>query len=128
MGSLIPPELSLDSRFSSKAYVHKTIGEFVAEVSRIHSASERILKLEDYVNRLQDEMKKIDAFKRELPLCMLLLSDGGLLFPYPFISVFHIDLSFLKTQMSSGDGFFRFLFLLSIFRLQGFFLFVLRYV
>ncbi|KAL0422667.1 UNVERIFIED_CONTAM: Myb family transcription factor EFM [Sesamum latifolium] len=76
MGSLIPPELSLDSRFSSKPYVHRNIGEFIAEVSRIHTASEKILKLEDYVNRLQDEMKKIDAFKRELPLCMLLLSDA----------------------------------------------------
>lgn len=41
--------------------------------------SEKISKLDNYVNRLQEEMKKIDAFKRELPLCMLLLNDGELL-------------------------------------------------
>ncbi|KAI3446030.1 hypothetical protein Pfo_002695 [Paulownia fortunei] len=76
MGSLILPELSLDCRFSSKACVRRTFGEFLAEVSTSDSASEKILKLDDYVNRLRDEMKKIDAFKRELPLCMLLLSDA----------------------------------------------------
>ncbi|KAL6565070.1 hypothetical protein OROMI_016520 [Orobanche minor] len=37
--------------------------------------SEKILKLEDCTNRLRDEMSKINAFKRELPLCMLLLSE-----------------------------------------------------
>ncbi|KAL6554557.1 hypothetical protein OROHE_007580 [Orobanche hederae] len=37
--------------------------------------SEKILKLEDCANRLQDEMRKINAFKRELPLYMLLLSE-----------------------------------------------------
>ncbi|KAI3448086.1 hypothetical protein Pfo_004751 [Paulownia fortunei] len=76
MGSLIPPELTLDCSPSSKTWVQKTTGVFLAEVSRIHNASEKILKLDDYVKRLQDEMKKIDAFKRELPLCMLLLNDA----------------------------------------------------
>ncbi|KAL6561531.1 transcription factor [Orobanche minor] len=37
--------------------------------------SEKILKLEDCANRLREEMMKINAFKRELPLCMLLLSE-----------------------------------------------------
>ncbi|PIN14192.1 hypothetical protein CDL12_13179 [Handroanthus impetiginosus] len=76
MGSLIYPELGSDCRFPSKTCVQRTIGHFIAEVGRINGASEKILKLDDYVNRLQDEMKKIDAFKRELPLCMLLLSDA----------------------------------------------------
>ncbi|KAL0454211.1 UNVERIFIED_CONTAM: Transcription factor HHO6 [Sesamum latifolium] len=76
MGSLIPPELTLDCSLSSETWVPKTTGEFLAEVSRIQSASEKVLKLDRYVSRLQDEMKKIDAFKRELPLCMLLLNDA----------------------------------------------------
>ncbi|KAH6825931.1 hypothetical protein C2S53_001368 [Perilla frutescens var. hirtella] len=76
MGSLIHPELGLDCRFSPKPCVQKPIVRFLADVSKIHSASEKIMKLNDYVNRLEDEMKKIDAFKRELPLCMLLLSDA----------------------------------------------------
>ncbi|KAF3781309.1 hypothetical protein EJ110_NYTH36710 [Nymphaea thermarum] len=32
-------------------------------------------KLEDFLNRLEEERLKIDAFKRELPLCMQLLND-----------------------------------------------------
>ncbi|KAK4424177.1 Transcription factor NIG [Sesamum alatum] len=76
MGSLIPPELNLDCSLTSETWVPKTTGEFLAEVSRIQSASEKVLKLDHYVSRLQDEMKKIDAFKRELPLCMLLLNDA----------------------------------------------------
>ncbi|GFP85454.1 two-component response regulator arr18 [Phtheirospermum japonicum] len=76
MGSLIQPELTLDCSLSSKNWVPKSAGEFLLEVSMLHSASEKILKLDDFVNRLQDEMRKIDAFKRELPLCMILLNDA----------------------------------------------------
>ncbi|GFQ04735.1 two-component response regulator arr14 [Phtheirospermum japonicum] len=76
MRSSILPELSLDCRFPSKACSRKSIGEIFAQVSRNHGVSEKILKLQDHVNRLRDEMKKIDAFKRELPLCMLLLNDA----------------------------------------------------
>ncbi|GFP93062.1 hypothetical protein PHJA_001450500 [Phtheirospermum japonicum] len=62
-------ELSLDCRFPSKA-CSQSIDEIFAQVSRNHGVSEKILKLQDHVNRLRDEMKTIDAFKRELPLCM----------------------------------------------------------
>ncbi|KAL9999836.1 putative Myb family transcription factor HRS1 [Helianthus debilis subsp. tardiflorus] len=44
-------------------------------MGRIESESEKILKGEDLVSRLESEVKKIDAFKRELPLCMLLMND-----------------------------------------------------
>ncbi|CAI9764399.1 unnamed protein product [Fraxinus pennsylvanica] len=79
MGSSIPPELlGLNCRLLSatKTYIPKTISDFLAEVSMISDTSERVLKLDDYVKGLQDEMKKIDAFKRVLPLCMLLLKDA----------------------------------------------------
>ncbi|KAG8364296.1 hypothetical protein BUALT_Bualt19G0113700 [Buddleja alternifolia] len=76
MAPLIPAELSLDCRFSSQNWIPKTIGAFLAEISRIRNASEKIPMLDDYVNQLQDEMKKIDVFKRELPLSMLLLNDA----------------------------------------------------
>lgn len=72
MGS-IPSELSLDCR---PVFVPRTITEFLAEISVIGSLSDRVLKIDDYVARLEDEMRKIDAFKRELPLCMLLVNDG----------------------------------------------------
>ncbi|GER42217.1 homeodomain-like superfamily protein [Striga asiatica] len=77
MGSLILPELSSDFKFTAKSCVRRTIGgEISPEVSRIRGVSEKILKLEDYASRLRDEMKKVDAFKRELPLCLLLLRDA----------------------------------------------------
>ncbi|KAK6135690.1 hypothetical protein DH2020_030567 [Rehmannia glutinosa] len=78
MGSVILPELSLDCGFSSEAYVRRTMGEiFTTKAAWCqHGVSEKILQLEDYAKRLRDEMKKIEAFKRELPLCMLLLTDG----------------------------------------------------
>lgn len=72
MGS-IPPELSLDLRPS---YVPKTISDFLSGISRIGDVSERVTKLDEFLKRLEEEMRKIDAFKRELPLCMILLSDG----------------------------------------------------
>ncbi|EEF40477.1 conserved hypothetical protein [Ricinus communis] len=72
MGSL-PPELSLDFRPS---YVPKTISDILNEVSLIRNVSDKVSKLDGFVNGLQEEMKKIDAFKRELPLCMLLLNDA----------------------------------------------------
>ncbi|CAK9150799.1 unnamed protein product [Ilex paraguariensis] len=72
MGS-IPPELSLEVR---PTYIPKRISEFIGEVSMMGNVSERLMKVDDFVKRLEDEMKKIDAFKRELPLCMLLLNDA----------------------------------------------------
>lgn len=73
MGS-IPPELSLDCR---PTFVPKTISGFLKEVSLIGNVSEKVSKLDAFVNGLEEEMKKIDAFKRELPLCVLLLNDGS---------------------------------------------------
>ncbi|RVW49801.1 Myb family transcription factor EFM [Vitis vinifera] len=72
MGS-IPPELSLDLRPS---YVPKTINDFLSGISTIGDVSERVTKLDEFLKRLEEEMRKIDAFKRELPLCMILLSDA----------------------------------------------------
>ncbi|KAL3538902.1 hypothetical protein ACH5RR_002268 [Cinchona calisaya] len=87
MGS-IPPELSLDftpkipsttasSQNTSFCYIPKTIDEFFRQVSMMDGVvNDKLSKLDDYVKRLEDEMRKIDAFKRELPLCMLLLHDA----------------------------------------------------
>lgn len=81
MGS-VPPELSLDFR---PTFVPKTISDFLKEVSMIGNVSEKVSRLDGFVKGLEEEMKKIDAFKRELPLCMLLLNDG----PFLSISVFN---------------------------------------
>ncbi|KAI3716072.1 hypothetical protein L6452_23134 [Arctium lappa] len=74
MGSLNPlPQLTLDFK---PTFIPKTITQFLGQVSRIGSVSDKILKLDDFVSRLETEMRKIDAFKRELPLCMLLINDA----------------------------------------------------
>ncbi|KAK6946157.1 SANT/Myb domain [Dillenia turbinata] len=72
MGS-IPNELSLDLGL---ACVPKSMDDVLRDVSMSRDKFERKLKIEDFVRRLEDEMRKIDAFKRELPLCMLLLNDA----------------------------------------------------
>lgn len=67
-------DLSLDL---SLPFVPKTISEFLAEVSRSRDKYQKLTMLDDFVKRLEEEMKKIEAFKRELPLCMLLVNDGS---------------------------------------------------
>lgn len=77
-------EVSLDPGL---VFVPKTISLFLSELSA-RDASEKLSKLDDYIKRLEDELRKIVAFKRELPLSMLLLNNGGLgLF---FCNYFHL--------------------------------------
>ncbi|KAK9071162.1 hypothetical protein SSX86_009730 [Deinandra increscens subsp. villosa] len=73
MGSLNPPPL-LTFDFNP-TFIPKSITQFLGHLSRIRSVSEKILRVDDLVTRLESEMRKIDAFKRELPLCMLLIND-----------------------------------------------------
>ncbi|KAF7810923.1 myb family transcription factor EFM-like [Senna tora] len=72
MGS-VPPELSLNLR---PTFVPKTISDFLYEVSMIGDAPDKLSRLDEFLRRLEEEMRKIDAFKRELPLSMLLLNDA----------------------------------------------------
>ncbi|XP_044507391.1 transcription factor HHO6 [Mangifera indica] len=72
MGS-VPPELSLNFK---PTFLPKTVNDFLREVSMIGNVSDKVSKLDAFVKGLEEEMKKIDAFKRELPLCMLLLNDA----------------------------------------------------
>ncbi|TKY59128.1 hypothetical protein E2542_SST16205 [Spatholobus suberectus] len=69
MGS-VPAELSLDLR---PTFVPRTITDFLCDLS---SAPDKLATLHDFLARLEDELRKIDAFKRELPLSMLLLNDA----------------------------------------------------
>ena len=45
----------------SLVYVPKSISEFLKEVSKIKNGFQRLSKISDYVKRLEDEMKKVDA-------------------------------------------------------------------
>lgn len=57
-------------------YVPKTITEFLQEASKIGDLTQKSSMIRDFVKKLELELKKIDGFKRELPLCMLLLNDA----------------------------------------------------
>ncbi|WJX95716.1 hypothetical protein P8452_77001 [Trifolium repens] len=61
-----PSELGLDSKPHSYSMLLKSVGE----------QSDQTYKLEEFLSRLEEERLKIDAFKRELPLCMQLLTNA----------------------------------------------------
>ncbi|XP_019422526.1 PREDICTED: myb family transcription factor EFM-like isoform X2 [Lupinus angustifolius] len=70
MGS-VPAELSLDLRPN---FVSKTITDFLSTLPS--SQNNKLSLLNDFIARLEHEFRKIDAFKRELPLSMLILNDA----------------------------------------------------
>ncbi|CAJ1962934.1 unnamed protein product [Sphenostylis stenocarpa] len=72
--SLVPEDLpSLDLR---PFFVTKTITDLLSHLSSTPNASHKSCLLEDFLNRLELELDKIQAFQRELPLCMFLLNDA----------------------------------------------------
>uniref|UniRef100_A0A1J3EU95 Myb family transcription factor APL n=1 Tax=Noccaea caerulescens TaxID=107243 RepID=A0A1J3EU95_NOCCA len=54
----------------------KPLSQFLDEVSRIKDNHSKLSEIDGYVEKLEEERKKIDVFKRELPLCMLLLNEA----------------------------------------------------
>ncbi|XP_031480375.1 myb family transcription factor EFM-like isoform X1 [Nymphaea colorata] len=59
-------EFSIEGKPCSFSFLLKSLGE---ELDKTH-------KLQEFISRLEEERLKIDAFKRELPLCMQLLNDA----------------------------------------------------
>ncbi|OWM65990.1 myb family transcription factor EFM [Punica granatum] len=67
-----PSELSLECKPHSYSMLLKSFGDQQAAMPSVDPAQ----KLEDFLARLEEERLKIDAFKRELPLCMQLLTNA----------------------------------------------------
>ncbi|KAH7851647.1 hypothetical protein Vadar_014712 [Vaccinium darrowii] len=67
-------ELSLD--LSSIYGTPKPISELLKKSSLISEISQKSSNLDYYLKLLEDELRKIDGLKRELPLSMLLLTDA----------------------------------------------------
>ncbi|KAK2967536.1 hypothetical protein RJ640_030407 [Escallonia rubra] len=61
---------------NSPEFVPKTISAFLADLSVTHDFSEKVTMVKELVHVLENELKKIDAFKRELPVSVLLLQDA----------------------------------------------------
>ncbi|XP_052725774.1 transcription factor HHO2 isoform X2 [Vigna angularis] len=66
-------EPSLDFRPS---FVNNIVTDFLSHLSSIPNACNRMSLLQEFLTRLELELVKIQAFKRELPLCMFLLNDA----------------------------------------------------
>ena len=64
-----PSELSLDCKPHSYSMLLKSFGDQSDHQNQSY-------KLEEFLSLLEEERLKIDAFKRELPLCMQLLTNG----------------------------------------------------
>ncbi|CAL9228244.1 unnamed protein product [Arabidopsis halleri] len=54
----------------------KPLSQFLDQVSRIKDNHSKLSEIDGYVGKLEEERKKIDVFRRELPLCMLLLNEA----------------------------------------------------
>lgn len=65
-----------------KAFAKRTVGGFFKEATEaeLGAGDGRMAKLKEYVRMLEEERKKTEAFKRELPLCILLLTEGSFFF------------------------------------------------
>ncbi|XP_057967923.1 myb family transcription factor EFM [Malania oleifera] len=62
-----PSELSLECKPQSYSMLLKSFGDQTLDQTQ---------KLEEFLSHLEEERLKIDAFKRELPLCMQLLTNA----------------------------------------------------
>lgn len=69
-----PSELSLECKPHSYSMLLKSVGD--QQQQQQLQPSDQTQKLEEFLARLEEERLKIDAFKRELPLCMQLLTNG----------------------------------------------------
>lgn len=67
------PSLHSSPKFTTWAITH-----FIGELPSVPDQGDRALKMDAFVNRLQEEMGKIEASKHELPLCITLLNDGNI--------------------------------------------------
>ncbi|XP_073119880.1 transcription factor HHO5-like [Henckelia pumila] len=57
-------------------YVPKTIAQILIDVSTTEDVSRKIMILEFHVQAMEEEARRIDAYKRQLPHCMHLLEDA----------------------------------------------------
>ncbi|XP_051121098.1 transcription factor HHO5-like [Andrographis paniculata] len=54
----------------------KPFSDILTEVSMIHDCSAKVAKLDFYVQSLEEERKKVEAFEHQLPLSVILLQEA----------------------------------------------------
>ncbi|CAN7120222.1 unnamed protein product [Brassica rapa subsp. narinosa] len=93
--------MSLDLNLYSLA---KPLSQFLNDVSKIKDNHSKLFEIDEYVGKLEEERKKIDVFKRELPLCMLLMNEGAslpLLFSFLFVWWLKEEASSVKLEIDN---------------------------
>ncbi|KAK6266720.1 hypothetical protein QUC31_017557 [Theobroma cacao] len=58
------------------SYVPKSISNLLEDLSKIDNESDKLSVLSDYICKHQEELSTVEALKRELPQCRLLLMDA----------------------------------------------------
>lgn len=87
---MVPEAAMADMGLEFKLFATRSIEALLRDASGKESGgSGRPARLEESIKSLEEEKRKIEAFKRELPLCVHLLSDGPMgasfiFFPSPF--------------------------------------------
>ena len=76
MGSLAELTLGRPSSSSITSYKHGVNDHLESDIEEHNSYANKIDQIHTYLKLLEDERRKIDAFKRELPICMQLLNSG----------------------------------------------------
>ncbi|KAL6135475.1 hypothetical protein ACLB2K_067703 [Fragaria x ananassa] len=74
-----PNTVDLELTLSLKpSWVPKSINNLLTEIAQINNASSNLSKLETYLQKHEEEMRRIQTFDRDhnLPHCMLLLKDA----------------------------------------------------
>ena len=75
MGAASPSELTLECKPHSYSMLLKSFGDHHHQAASM-TQNHDLKQLEEILSRLEEERLKIDAFKRELPLSMQLLTTG----------------------------------------------------
>lgn len=70
------PSIGLNLNLSMHSLA-KPLSQFFNDVSKIEDNHHpKLSEIDGYVGKLEEERRKIEVFKRELPLCMILLTKG----------------------------------------------------
>ncbi|XP_071700208.1 transcription factor HHO2-like [Rutidosis leptorrhynchoides] len=67
------PQLSLDIK---QIFIPKTITQFLEDISKMDSVREKIQQVDNYVNILESEKRKMEVLQLDVHLSMLLINDA----------------------------------------------------
>ncbi|KAK6128945.1 hypothetical protein DH2020_037319 [Rehmannia glutinosa] len=65
-----------NSKDMDSTYIPKRVSDILTKLSLIHDYSKKSSELDFFLHSFEEEMRKVDAFKRELPHCMHMLKDA----------------------------------------------------